>query len=178
MFARGFLSFLLAPFPYPGYKRALSALSQFSLAFVFRRLRTLSFSVSTLSRVPSTTCALSSQKPGGYPLMWSYQVSSALAKGCRLIADGCLPSPFTASLTQKQGGGGAWSYQFQLHRRPFVFAGHGERGWHKSQRYILERGIEKRRRSGARAGVESGWESLGGVLSSKDLRYGNRGLVI
>jgi hypothetical protein len=45
-------------------------------------------------------------KTGGYPPMWSYQVFSMLAKGCRLMASGCLLSPFPASLTQKQGGGG------------------------------------------------------------------------
>jgi hypothetical protein len=48
------------------------------------------------------------QKTGGYTPTWSYQCSSLSAVGCRLLPP---LSPFTRSLTKKQGGGGVWSGQ-------------------------------------------------------------------
>jgi hypothetical protein len=117
MFARGFLCFYPALFPYPNFNRAPSALSRLCHSFVFSRLRTLSFLIPPLSPVSAIVCALFPKKPGVHPPAWSYQVSSVLAKGCRLAANGCLLSPFfplhtrsrLVSLlvplhTQKQGG--------------------------------------------------------------------------
>ena len=51
------------------------------------------------------------QKTRGILPSWSDQSASLTAKGYRLGA-ACFPlSPFAATLTQKQGGTGYWSYQ-------------------------------------------------------------------
>ena len=42
------------------------------------------------TRAHNSFCLISLHKTGGIPPAWSYQVSSVLAKGCRLMANGCL----------------------------------------------------------------------------------------
>jgi hypothetical protein len=90
--------------PISSVSSALPSLLATHHAFVFSRLRTLSFFIPSLSRVPAIACALFPKKPGGIPPARSYQVASVLAKGCRLIANGCQLSPFFPLHTQKPGG--------------------------------------------------------------------------
>ena len=42
------------------------------------------------TRAHNSFCLISLHKTGGIPPAWSYHVSSVLAKGCRLMANGCV----------------------------------------------------------------------------------------
>ena len=50
-------------------------------------------------------------KTGGYTPAWSDHDSSLAAVSCQLPAPSSPLTPFTATLTQRQGGTGYWSYQ-------------------------------------------------------------------
>src|SRR5579864_6659745 len=85
--------------------------------------------------LPSLPSPLSHFEPSNQNSSPSLSVVS-----CQLSANGLLLSPFTRSLTQKQGGGGYWYDQYQTEggwpRRSI----RGAKGAHKSQRYIEEEG--------------------------------------
>jgi hypothetical protein len=102
-----------------------------ALAFLFPRLELSTFSfklsASPLNPFPSHHSGtragnsfplISLRKTGGIPPAWSDHASSVPSKGCRLMANGCLLSPFHASLAQKQGGVGYWSYRNSRQTRP------------------------------------------------------------
>jgi hypothetical protein len=91
---------------------------EFPALFPFNHLRTLSFSVSHLSRVFSMGCTLFGKRPGVHPLLLPLSPPFHGTPFSRMAA---LPTflqftsrwprsvtPFTRSLTQKQGGRGYW----------------------------------------------------------------------
>jgi len=101
----------------------LSLFSQSPLSplLLFNHLRTLPFSVSSLSPALPITSALLPPKRGVHPLrshqshgfpMRSDHSSSSPAVDCQLSTVGSPLTPFTATLTQKQGGYPSWSFQF------------------------------------------------------------------
>ena len=97
---------------------ALVTNSSHSSLSVFRHLRTLSFSGSQLSRLLSTGCALFRKKPGVHPLLLPLSPSSLGTPFSRMAilsafllrraAKTSPLSPFTGSVTQKQGGTEYW----------------------------------------------------------------------
>ena len=103
----------------PRHSANLSFLRVFALAFLFPRfeLSSLDFKLSASPLNPFLShhsrpraCnpfpLISLHKTGGYTPPWSDHSSSQSAPGCQLLAVPTLLSPFTASLTKKQGGQG------------------------------------------------------------------------
>jgi len=92
--------------------------SPLSALLFFNCLRTLSFSVSHLSRVLPTVCALFRKKPGVHPLVLPLSSPSPGTPFSRMATlSACRPftgrwprsvTPFPTSLTQRQGGRGYW----------------------------------------------------------------------
>ena len=103
--------------PVPASSFALFLSTAFSPLFVFNQLRTLSFSVAHLSRISPIASALFQKKPGvGVPMVQPIQPGTSLIAHhsprdpLSGVARTAPVSSFTASLTQKQGGSGYWSY--------------------------------------------------------------------
>src|SRR6266481_1650734 len=101
----------------PRHSANLSFLRVSALAFLFPRfeLSSLDFKLSASPLNPFLShhsrpraCnpfpLISLHKTGGYTPPWSDHSSSLSAPGCQLLAVSTLLSPFTASLTKKQGG--------------------------------------------------------------------------
>jgi hypothetical protein len=114
--------------PLPFLSANLCALGVSALAFLFPRsslpakgyrLMADSFDLNPFLSHNSQTRArnsfrlISLHKTRGFTLSWSYHAYPLSAKGCRLTGDGSPLSPFSTSLTQKQGGIGYWYDQSQ-----------------------------------------------------------------
>ena len=127
MFARRVLRFYPALFPYPDYNRAPSALSRLCHSFVFSRLRTLSFFIPHLSRVPAIACALFPKKPGVHPYVVIPRCFLLVHTHPPLLLSPLFPLHTNPSLvcllfpllTQKQGVGGMSSQIVSLRSRLF-----------------------------------------------------------
>jgi hypothetical protein len=123
MIARESLPLHPAPLPRLASRSLSFALSPQLAPFPFNHFRTLSFSVSQLSRVLPAGCALFGKKPGVHPPVlppsppfpgtpFSRMATLSACLLPREPSRGAIKtpplSPFARSLTQKQGGTGYW----------------------------------------------------------------------